>query len=62
MQHSQRVAADHRDVEFLHASYLGDHPLVLDTFAERVREVLRGDTDMNCSLCKYRAQVLGFET
>jgi sirohydrochlorin cobaltochelatase len=23
--------------------------------------VLRGDTDMNCSLCKYRAQVLGFE-
>jgi sirohydrochlorin cobaltochelatase len=61
MQHSQRVAADHSEVEFLHASYLGDHPLVLDTFAERVREVLRGDTDMNCSLCKYRAQVLGFE-
>jgi sirohydrochlorin cobaltochelatase len=34
---------------------------VLDTFGERVDEVLRGDTDMNCSLCKYRAQVLGFE-
>jgi sirohydrochlorin cobaltochelatase len=61
VQHSRLVAADHPEVEFLNASYLGDHPLVLDTFRERVAEVLRGDTDMNCSLCKYRAQVLGFE-
>ncbi|MFM7675981.1 MAG: sirohydrochlorin chelatase [Synechococcus sp.] len=60
-QHSERIAADHPEVELLAASYLGDHPLVLATFAERVAEVLRGDTDMNCSLCKYRAQVLGFE-
>ncbi len=60
-QHSERVAADHPAVELVAASYLGDHPLVLATFAERVAEVLRGDTDMNCSLCKYRAQVLGFE-
>jgi sirohydrochlorin cobaltochelatase len=48
-------------VEFVHAPYLGDHPLVIDTFHERVEEVVRGDTQMNCSLCKYRAQVLGFE-
>ena len=34
---------------------------MVDTFRERVEEVLRGDTAMNCSLCKYRAQVLGFE-
>lgn len=61
-QHSQRVAADHPEVEFLSASYLGDHPLVLDTFRERVEEVIRGDTQMNCSLCKYRDQVLGFES
>jgi sirohydrochlorin cobaltochelatase len=27
-----------------------------------VEEVVRGETQMNCSLCKYRAQVLGFET
>ncbi|MEB3307407.1 MAG: sirohydrochlorin chelatase [Cyanobacteriota bacterium] len=59
--HSQDVAADHPSVEFIQASYLADHPCVLDTFAERVAEVIRGDTDMNCSLCKYRAQVLGFE-
>ncbi len=61
-QHSQRVAADHPEIEFLSASYLGDHPLVLDTFRERVEEVIRGDTQMNCSLCKYRDQVLGFES
>ena len=62
VQHSQRVAADHPEVEFVQASYLADHAGVLDTFAERVAEVIRGDTNMNCSLCKYRAQVLGFET
>ena len=61
-QHTDRVAADHPEVEFVKASYLADHPFVLDTFVERVEEVLRGDTNMNCALCKYRAQVLGFET
>ena len=60
-QHTERVAHDHPEVEFISAEYLGDHPLVVDTFRERVDEVLRGDTAMNCSLCKYRAQVLGFE-
>ena len=61
VQHGQRVAEDHPDLELLNASYLSDQPLVLETFRERVEEVLRGDTAMNCSLCKYRAQVLGFE-
>jgi sirohydrochlorin cobaltochelatase len=60
-QHTDRVAADHPDVEFVKVSYLGDHPHVLDTFVERVEDVVRGDTNMNCSLCKYRDQVLGFE-
>jgi sirohydrochlorin cobaltochelatase len=61
-QHTQLVAVDHPELEFVDASYLGDHPLVLNTFLERVQEVVRGETQMNCSLCKYRAQVLGFET
>jgi sirohydrochlorin cobaltochelatase len=60
-QHTALVAADHPELEFVDASYLGDHPLVVETFRERLEEVLRGDTQMNCSLCKYRAQVLGFE-
>jgi sirohydrochlorin cobaltochelatase len=61
-QHTQRVAADHPDVEFLAASYLGDHPLVIDTFRDRIYEALQGDTAMNCSLCKYRSDLLGFES
>jgi len=60
-QHTALVAADHPELEFIDASYLGEHPLVVETFRERIDEVLRGDTQMNCSLCKYRAQVLGFE-
>ena len=56
-----RVAARHPDIEFVTAPYLGDHPLVLDTVADRVREILDGDGNMNCQLCKYREQVLGFE-
>ena len=61
-QHTERVAADHPELCFVQAGYLAQAPGVLDTFVERVEEVIRGDTNMNCSLCKYRAQVLGFET
>ncbi len=60
-QHTERVAADHGDVRFIQASYLGDQEQVIETFVERVHEVVAGETAMNCSLCKYRAQVLGFE-
>ena len=55
------VAARHRDIEFVTAPYLGDHPLVLDAVTDRVQEILTGDGNMNCQLCKYREQVLGFE-
>ncbi len=56
-----RVAARHPDIEFVTAPYLGDHPLVLDAVTDRVQEILDGDGNMNCQLCKYREQVLGFE-
>ena len=55
------VAARHPEIEFLQACYLNDHPLVVDTFVERIRGILADDVNMNCSLCKYRTQVLGFE-
>jgi sirohydrochlorin cobaltochelatase len=51
----------HPDIEILNAPYLNDHPLVIDTFLDRLREMLVGQNLMNCSLCKYREQVLGFE-
>ena len=55
------VAARHPEVEIVKARYLDDHPLVVDTFVERIRGIAAGDINMNCSLCKYRTQVIGFE-
>ena len=55
------VADAHPEIQFVKAGYLNDHDKVIATFAERVREILDGDTAMNCAMCKYRTQVLGFE-
>ena len=60
-EHTDRAAARHPDLEFVKAPYLNDHPAVLDAFAERVEETLRGANLMNCKLCKYRERILGFE-
>ena len=59
--YTDKVAARHPDIEFVKAGYLNDHPLVLDVFKHRVEEILSGDNNMNCQMCKYRTQVLGFE-
>lgn len=55
------VAKRHPGVEFIKAPYLNDHPAVIDTFVERVQQILTGDIAMNCQMCKYRTAVLGFE-
>jgi sirohydrochlorin cobaltochelatase len=59
---ADEAAAAHPDIEIVKAPYLNDHPLVIDSFVERVEEILEGRTHMNCTLCKYRAQVVGYET
>ena len=58
---TDRVAAAHPDIEFVKAGYLNDHPLVLETFAERAMEQVGEIPPPNCAMCKYRTQVLGFE-
>ena len=55
------VADRHPHIEFIKAPYLNDHPMVIETFMERIDEIQRGENNMNCQLCKYREQVLGFE-
>ena len=59
--YTDMVAARHPEIEFVKAGYLNDHPLVIDTFVDRVNEILEGTGNMNCQMCKYRNQVLGFE-
>ncbi|UEM01241.1 sirohydrochlorin chelatase [Skermanella rosea] len=59
--YADAVAARHPNIEFIKAGYLNDHPMVLETFSDRVTEILQGTGNMNCQMCKYREQVLGFE-
>jgi sirohydrochlorin cobaltochelatase len=55
------AAAAYHGIQFVKAPYLNDHPLVIDSFVERVEEILGGQAQMNCQLCKYREQVVGYE-
>ncbi|CUH66234.1 Sirohydrochlorin cobaltochelatase [Thalassovita gelatinovora] len=58
---TDQVAARHPDIQFVKAGYLNDHPKVLETFAERVKEQLSDAPPPNCGICGYRSQVLGLE-
>jgi sirohydrochlorin cobaltochelatase len=58
---TDQVAARHPAIEFVKAGYLNDHPLVLDTFLERIQGIPAGDVNMNCRLCKYRERIIGHE-
>ena len=49
------------EIEYRLAPYLGDHPAVAATVAQRLTEATRGDTAMNCQLCQYRLPILGFD-
>jgi sirohydrochlorin cobaltochelatase len=49
------------DIAFAKAPYLRDHEEVLETFRERVDELLHGQPAMNCRLCKYRTRIVGYE-
>jgi len=58
---ADEAQAKYPNIGILNAPYLDDHPLVIDTFLDRIREMLVGQNLMNCAMCKYREQVLGFE-
>ncbi|MEJ6396932.1 sirohydrochlorin chelatase [Yoonia sp. 208BN28-4] len=58
---TDRVAAEHPEITFVKAGYLGDHPKVLETFAERIIEQTGKNPPPNCGICGYREQVLATE-
>jgi len=58
---TDQVAAEHSDIQFIKARYLGDHPKVLETFAERIMEQVGDTPPPNCGICGYRSQVLALE-
>ena len=55
---TDQVAADHPGIQFVKTGYLGDHPKVLETFAERIIEQTSANPPPNCGTCAYRTQVL----
>jgi precorrin-8X/cobalt-precorrin-8 methylmutase len=48
-------------LDVVQAPYLGVHPHVADALIERAEEAVLGQAAMNCSLCKYRTQIVGYE-
>jgi precorrin-8X/cobalt-precorrin-8 methylmutase len=58
---ADELQARHPELEVLKAGYLGPHDAVAQVFLERAREGFEGRATMNCSLCKYRVQIVGFE-
>jgi len=55
------VAALFPEIDFVKALYLRDHEGVLGAFCDRVGELQDGQPAMNCQLCKYRTQIIGYE-
>ncbi len=58
---TDQVAAEHPNIQFIKAPYLGDHPKVLETFAERILEQDSATPPPNCGICAYREKVLATE-
>ncbi len=58
---ADEVLAANSDVEIVKASYLNDHAQLIDCFIDRLEEALNGSNNMNCLLCKYREQIIGYE-
>ncbi len=60
---SDLVAINNPNISFIHAKYLSTQSYVVDTFVERIEEILNneGKNFMNCSTCKYRSNLFGFE-
>lgn len=47
--------------EFVYTSPFGTDELILKAFDNRLDQVINGEGNMNCQLCKYRTQIIGFE-
>lgn len=60
-QAADALAARYPDLEVLKAGYLGPTEELAELFLERAREAVEGRAAMNCGLCQYRVQIVGFE-
>jgi sirohydrochlorin cobaltochelatase len=47
--------------EFIYTAPFGTDELMLKAFDSRLEQAINGEGNMNCQLCKYRKQIIGFE-
>jgi precorrin-8X/cobalt-precorrin-8 methylmutase len=55
------LAAAEPEIEVLKAGYLGCDQALVNVFLERAAAGIAGEANMNCLLCKYRVQIVGYE-
>lgn len=53
--------AIHPEIRLGIAPYLNAHPLLVETFLERLAEAEAGEARMNCLFCSYRTPIVGRE-
>jgi sirohydrochlorin cobaltochelatase len=58
---AEAFAAEHPDIEVVTTPYLNDHPEVINAFIECLHATEKGEGNMNCQLCQYREQIVGYE-
>ncbi|MBC7390239.1 MAG: sirohydrochlorin chelatase [Opitutaceae bacterium] len=49
------------DSEYVYTDSFGTDELILKAFDERLDQAINGTGNMNCQMCKYRKQIIGFE-
>lgn len=49
------------ETDYVNTQAFGSDELMLKAFDERLDEAINGTGNMNCQLCKYRKQIVGFE-
>jgi sirohydrochlorin cobaltochelatase len=54
-------AAEHPDVDVVHAPHLGPHDRIAELVLRRYDEARAGDVRANCDTCQYRVALPGFE-
>lgn len=53
---------DTSDKQLIYTKSFECDELLLQTIDERIQEVEQGNPNMNCQLCKYRTQIIGYES
>jgi precorrin-8X/cobalt-precorrin-8 methylmutase len=56
-----QLSAAQPELEVLKAGYLGCDLALANVFLERAQSGFAGEANMNCLLCKYRVQIVGYE-